>query len=92
MNEVYRKEKKFLISLDEYIKKRHMLSQVLKPDAHSAADGYMIRTLYFDTVFDEDFDDKLAGIETRRKIRLRIYDTESDFAMLEMKQKQEIPS
>ncbi|MCI5595103.1 MAG: polyphosphate polymerase domain-containing protein [Clostridia bacterium] len=88
MNEVYRKEKKFLISLDEYIKKRHMLSQVLKPDAHSAADGYMIRTLYFDTVFDEDFDDKLAGIETRRKIRLRIYDTESDFAMLEMKQKQ----
>ena len=88
MNEVYRKEKKFLISLDEYIKKRHMLSQVLKPDAHSAADGYMIRTLYFDTVFDEDFDDKLAGIETRRKIRLRIYDTESDFAMPFAYQKQ----
>ena len=39
----------------------------------------------FDTVFDEDFDDKLAGIETRRKIRLRIYDTESDFALFLMK-------
>lgn len=89
MNEVYRKEKKFLITLDEYIKKRHMLQQLMRPDSHSVAnDGYMIRSLYFDTVFDEDFDDKVAGVELRRKIRLRIYDTKSDFAKFEIKQKQ----
>ena len=37
---------------------------------------------------DSDFYDKIEGIELRRKLRLRIYSPESDFAMLEMKQKE----
>ena len=48
----------------------------------------MIRSLYFDTPDDQDFQDKVDGLELRRKLRLRTYSPQSDFAMLEMKQKQ----
>ncbi len=88
MNKVFREEKKFLISVDEFIKKSHMLSQVMLEDAHNGTHGYVIRSLYFDTLYDSDYFEKLAGVETRRKIRLRIYDPNADYAMLEMKQKQ----
>lgn len=88
MNKVFREEKKFLISIDEFIKKSHMLNQVMVQDPHNGVHGYIIRSLYFDTVYDSDYFEKLDGIETRRKIRLRIYDPNADFAMLEMKQKQ----
>lgn len=49
--------------------------------------GYVIRSLYFDSLYNRDFYEKESGVEKRRKIRLRIYDTNQDFAMLEMKQK-----
>lgn len=88
MNKVFREEKKFLISIDEFIKKSHMLSQVMIEDPHNGVHGYIIRSLYFDTLYDGDYFEKLAGVETRRKLRLRIYDPNADFAMLEMKQKQ----
>lgn len=88
MNQVFREEKKFLISAEEYRKKSHQLEQIMIQDAHNGPHGYMVRSLYFDTVYDGDYFDKLAGIECRRKIRLRCYDPDSDFAVLEMKQKQ----
>lgn len=90
MNVVTREEKKFLISLEEFRNKAHYLDSLMLQDKHNGIDGYIIRSLYFDTVYDDDFFQKLEGIETRRKIRLRIYDPKHDFAMLEMKQKQGI--
>lgn len=88
LNKVLREEKKFRISLEECIKKSHQLEQVLQKDSHSQTDGYLIRSLYFDTIYDGDFFDKTDGLELRKKIRLRCYEPNSDFAMLEMKQKQ----
>lgn len=88
MDKVYREEKKFLISVAEFIKKSHTLSHVMMEDPHNGTHGYIIRSLYFDTIYDNDYYEKQAGIETRRKIRLRIYDPNAKFAMLEMKQKQ----
>lgn len=57
-------------------------------DSHSQGDGYEIRSLYFDSIDDRDYQEKEDGIELRRKIRLRNYGSNSMFAMLEMKQKQ----
>lgn len=88
MNRVLREEKKFLISVAEFKKTSHRLEQVMIQDPHNGVDGYMIRSLYFDTVFDTDFFEKQAGVELRRKVRLRVYDPDSDFAKLELKQKQ----
>ena len=88
MNKVLRQEKKFLISIEEFLKMSHRLEQVMIQDSHNGTHGYPIRSLYFDTVYDTDFFEKAAGVELRRKVRLRVYDPESDFAMMEIKQKE----
>ena len=88
MNEVMRQEKKYLIHLVDMSRLSGALSQVMAQDRHGGALGYRIRSLYFDTLDDTDFFEKIEGAELRRKLRLRIYDPGADFAMLEMKQKQ----
>lgn len=88
MNKVLREEKKFLLSVDEFIALSHRVEQVMLSDPHNGTHGYIVRSLYFDTAYDGDYFEKLDGVELRRKIRLRVYDPAADFAMLEMKQKQ----
>lgn len=88
MNEVLRQEKKFSINVMDGAKLRKLLDRVMISDEHNGVQGYTIRSLYFDTPDNDDFMDKIDGLELRRKIRLRIYDPENDFAMLEMKQKE----
>ena len=88
MNEVLRKERKYLINLEQMYRDTHFLSQILHEDKHNCGSGYMIRSLYFDTPDDRDFHEKEDGIELRRKMRLRCYSPDADFAVLEMKQKQ----
>lgn len=61
---------------------------VMMGDIHNGDSGYMIRSLYFDTMNDIDFGEKEDGLELRRKIRLRTYSPKANFAMLEMKQKE----
>lgn len=88
MNEVLRQEKKYLITAADSRKLSVRLCSVMAEDAHNGANGYRIRSLYFDTLDDEDYQEKVDGVELRRKIRLRNYDPSADFAMLEMKQKE----
>lgn len=88
MNEVFRQEKKFLITTEQYYTMSRQLENILELDKHSKGEGYSIRSLYFDTLDDRDFQEKVDGIELRRKLRLRNYGPDNDFAMLEMKQKQ----
>ena len=88
MNEVLRQEKKFLISLDQYYDLSHRVGQVVHEDPHNCGEGYSIRSLYFDTIDEKDYQEKEDGVEVRRKIRIRNYGPDSDFAVLEMKQKQ----
>lgn len=88
MNEVLRREKKFLITLPQMYALGNKLSHVMLEDPHNKGDGYPIRSLYFDTLEDKDFWEKENGEELRRKIRLRTYGPDMPFAVLEMKQKQ----
>lgn len=88
MNEVMRQEKKFAIEIAEGARLRARLDQVMLADAHNGPQGYTIRSLYFDTPDDQDFTDKVDGLELRRKLRLRNYGPDSDFALPEMKQKE----
>lgn len=85
---VLRQEHKFLITEAQFRQYSVMLSKVVHKDEHSGADGYWVRSLYFDTFGDYDYFTKMDGIDSRKKIRLRIYNTDSQFALLEMKQKQ----
>ena len=88
MREVLRQEKKYLMSYEQFRKLDNTFEKVLHPDPHNGVMGYAVRSLYFDTLQERDFYEKEDGLEIRRKIRLRTYDPASDFAMLEMTQKQ----
>lgn len=88
MDKVYRQERKFLITLADFKKHSGMLNELMIQDPHNGANGYVIRSLYFDSVNDRDYEEKEEGIMLRRKIRLRNYDPKQKNAKLEMKQKE----
>ena len=88
MNEVLRQEKKFLIGLPDYYYHSGNLAKFMLEDPHNRGDGYPIRSLYFDSLEDRDFQEKVDGVAVRRKIRLRCYGPDSAFALLEVKQKE----
>lgn len=85
---VNRKEKKFLLDMVAARRLEMQLSAVMRTDSHNGAFGYPVRSLYFDTPHDRDFTEKLFGLDPRRKVRLRVYSPQADFALLELKQKQ----
>ena len=88
VRDVLREEKKFLLNQAEALKLRNYLSNVVHTDSHNGPDGYQVRSLYFDSLSNRDFQEKEDGLELRRKFRLRVYSPDADFALFEMKQKQ----
>lgn len=90
VRKVLRQEHKFLLTDLQYRQYKASISKIIHEDKNNGAEGYMVRTLYFDTLDDNDYNTKVDGLESRRKIRLRIYNTDSDYALLEIKQKQSI--
>ena len=88
MRQVLRKEKKFLLNVASAKQVEARVAAILPGDAHNGYGGYPVRSLYFDTLHDRDYAEKLFGTDPRRKVRIRIYDPNADFARLELKQKQ----
>ena len=84
---VFRSEHKYLLNYDKALQLRKRLELALKRDAHATNSGYMVRSLYFDSINQQDFCEKDAGTEIRKKVRLRVYSTEDRFCKLEVKQK-----
>lgn len=87
MLDVSRKELKYGVSLAEAADLKSRLVRIMKSDIHNGMKGYIVRSLYFDTLFDSDFEDKVDGYDDRRKIRLRIYNTDAETVKLEVKEK-----
>ncbi len=63
MNVVLRQEKKFLISQDKMYQLSHQLANIMSMDTHGTSQGYMIRSLYFDSYDDRDYVEKCDGVE-----------------------------
>ena len=87
MLDVSRKELKYLVSLQEVYHLKEKLGAVMQVDSHGDREGYRVRSLYFDSLFDSDFEDKVAGYDNRQKIRLRVYNPSDQWAKLELKEK-----
>ena len=66
MNEITRKERKFLITSEQMYRDTHVLSQVLREDPHNRGDGYMIRSLYFEKLDYQDVNEKVGGVGRSR--------------------------
>lgn len=87
--DVLRTEEKYPLS---YVAARALaarLRTVLQEDEHMrGGSGYIVRSLYFDSISDQDYFEKEAGLLCHKKIRLRVYGGRAQSAKLEWKQKQ----
>ncbi|MEX1308189.1 MAG: VTC domain-containing protein [Eubacteriales bacterium] len=85
---VYRHELKYYISEADYQLLSAQLNRLLKHDENAGEDGdYYIRSLYFDDFKNSALVEKLAGVEKRKKYRIRIYGLKDDMIRLERKNK-----
>jgi len=69
-------EFKYLLNRDRATLIRNDIEQFMSYDGHIGRDGdqnYYVRSLYFDNVRRENFYEKIDGIKSRRKYRLRTY-------------------
>ncbi|HOG00666.1 MAG: VTC domain protein [Firmicutes bacterium ADurb.Bin248] len=87
-SDIYRHEVKYYVNARD----AHLLCMYLKSIMHVDENAdehgeYWIRSLYFDTAANRDYYEKLGGISERKKFRIRIYDTQADYARLELKSK-----
>lgn len=82
----FRHELKYYINFFEYNVLRDKLKHVLKRDKYSDGNGeYHIRSLYFDDLHRNALYEKQAGILSRKKFRIRIYNFKDDVIKLEIK-------
>lgn len=83
----YRHELKFQVTFMELQKIRYRLEPVLSYDKNQKGDFYIVRSLYFDDIYDSCFFENESGVDNRAKYRIRIYNGNTDFIHLEKKSK-----
>lgn len=83
-----RHELKYFINYQEYEYLRNRLKEVLQIDKNSMNNnGYNIRSLYFDDMYNSAYIEKELGLAIRKKYRIRIYDLDDRIIKLERKEK-----
>lgn len=83
----YRVENKYIVSDLDIINLSKRLRMVMQPDVHQKDGCYEIRSIYFDDIFDSCMEENEAGIDNRKKYRIRIYDPAGEVINLEIKEK-----
>ena len=82
-----RHELKFIINEGTYLMLRARLAPLMTVDSHGLNGEYRVTSLYFDDVYNSAYWQKVNGIETRRKFRIRAYDLDPSLITLESKHK-----
>lgn len=83
----YRNEWKYQVSGADLAVIAARLTPLLRPDGHHRPGGYAIRSLYFDDFANSCLWENEAGVDDRRKYRLRIYNGDASLIKLEIKEK-----
>lgn len=83
----FRHEWKHEISYGDMLILRKRLSAVAKRDSHVIDGKYQIRSLYFDNIYDKALREKIDGINSREKFRIRFYNQDISVIHLEKKSK-----
>ncbi len=82
-----RHEFKHEINKFDALELKSRLKTVMSLDTHTNNGFYKIRSLYFDDLFDTALKENLSGVSNREKFRLRIYNYDESFILLEKKSK-----
>ena len=89
MTKTYRHEQKYYINQATYVDLRTKLQAALSLDKHTKHESwYRIRSVYFDSFDEECLEDKLSGVQSRKKYRIRIYNNQDSFISFEIKSKE----
>ena len=83
----FRHEWKYEINQTDRLVLESRLSAVMKRDEHTINGKYLIRSLYFDTPHDKALREKIDGVNIREKFRIRLYNGDTSFIVLEKKSK-----
>lgn len=83
----YRHELKYLINTTDLCILKQRLKYIMQTDNHSLNGKYLIRSLYFDTLSDKALREKLDGVSRREKFRIRYYNYNLSYILLEKKTK-----
>ena len=82
----FRQELKYRLNARDYILIKMRLDAVLKKDPHVNLQGYyLIRSLYFDDIWNTAYYQKIYGIKDREKFRIRTYNHSDQIIHLERK-------
>ena len=84
---LYRNEWKYLVTDADLAVLEPRLKALMELDKHQAGGAYAVRSLYFDDVYDSCLAENEAGVDDRRKFRLRLYNADSGRIQLELKEK-----
>ena len=88
MEEKWRKELKYTVTEGESIVTARRLSSFMQRDKNlKGGREYLIRSLYFDNLYEKVLKEKLSGTAIRDKFRIRYYDFDTAFIRLEKKSK-----
>ncbi len=83
-----RHEIKYYINDSVYHTLRNRLNAAAEADPHMRSeDGYLVSSLYLDDIYHSAWEEKEAGIQFRKKYRVRCYDRMDDRISLECKRK-----
>ncbi|MGI6004266.1 MAG: polyphosphate polymerase domain-containing protein [Christensenellales bacterium] len=86
--ETFRHEHKYVCSQAQIVMFKTRMTGLLKPDIHAGQNGqYNIRSLYFDDVDNTCYFDNENGTDPREKFRIRIYNHDAEYILLELKKK-----
>ena len=83
----YRHELKHEISYADYLSIRMRMGAIATPDPHAIDGKYLIRSLYFDNLYDKALKEKIDGVDMREKFRIRYYNLDPSLIHLEKKSK-----
>ncbi|MDO5690719.1 MAG: polyphosphate polymerase domain-containing protein [Tissierellia bacterium] len=82
---VYRREVKYLLSLTDRLYLLDALDALLTPDAYGGYNGYTVRSVYFDGIWNNDYLAKENKEDEKKRVRLRVYHPEDETAKFELK-------
>jgi len=86
---VKRQELKYYVNAIEADRMRGLFSKMLFSDKNTKDNhGYLVSSLYFESYDDRNLDEKLDGILSRKKYRIRIYNKDYSVIKLENKIKE----
>lgn len=85
---VSRKEIKYLVSIKDRLYLLNCLEKILTPDSFGGYNGYSVRSLYFDSISNGDYIDKMSKSDVKKRVRLRIYTTKDVEVKFELKRKE----